>query len=55
MRIALALSGGGFRATVIHLGVLARLAEEDQLENVTYLSTVFRRFTRFYYRLERGY
>jgi NTE family protein len=40
MRIALALSGGGFRATVFHLGVLARLAEEDQLENVTYLSTV---------------
>ncbi len=40
MRIALALSGGGFRATVFHLGVLSRLAEEDQLENVTYLSTV---------------
>lgn len=40
MNIALALSGGGFRATVFHLGVLARLAKEDQLENVTYLSTV---------------
>src|SRR5690349_21183814 len=40
MRMALALSGGGFRATVFHLGVLARLAEENQLENVTYLSTV---------------
>jgi NTE family protein len=40
MRIALALSGGGFRATAFHLGVLGRLAEENQLENVTYLSTV---------------
>lgn len=40
MRIALALSGGGFRATLFHLGVLARLAEEDLLEKVTYLSTV---------------
>ncbi len=40
MRMALALSGGGFRATVFHLGVLARLAEEDCLEQVTYLSTV---------------
>ncbi len=40
MRIALALSGGGFRATIFHLGVLARLAKEDWLEQVTYLSTV---------------
>ena len=40
MKIALALSGGGFRATVFHLGVLARLAEGDQLENVNFLSTV---------------
>ena len=40
MKIALALSGGGFRATVFHLGVLARLARESQLENVAYLSTV---------------
>lgn len=40
MRIALALSSGGFRATVFHLGVLARLAKENQLENITYLSTV---------------
>ena len=37
MNIALALSGGGLRATVFHLGVLARLAEEDQLEKITYL------------------
>ncbi len=40
MNIALALSGGGFRATVFHLGVLARLAEEKRLEEVTLLSTV---------------
>lgn len=40
MSIGLALSGGGFRALVFHIGVLARLAEENQLENVTYISTV---------------
>ena len=40
MKIGLALSGGGFRATVMHLGVLARLAEEDRLEEVSFLSTV---------------
>jgi NTE family protein len=40
MKIALALSGGGFRATVFHLGVLARLAEENRLEEVAFLSTV---------------
>jgi NTE family protein len=40
MNIALALSGGGYRATVFHLGALARLAREDQLKNVTHLSTV---------------
>ena len=38
--IALALSGGGFRATVFHLGVLARLAEQNRLEDVCFLSTV---------------
>jgi NTE family protein len=40
MDIGLALSGGGFRATGFHLGVLARLAKEDRLENVAMLSTV---------------
>jgi NTE family protein len=40
MDIALALSGGGFRASVFHLGVIARLARDNQLENVTFLSTV---------------
>ena len=40
MKLGLALSGGGFRATAYHLGVLARLAEEDLLKDVTDLSTV---------------
>ncbi|GAH18585.1 unnamed protein product, partial [marine sediment metagenome] len=40
MKMGLALSGGGFRATVFHLGLLARLAEEKHLEEVTFLSTV---------------
>jgi len=40
MKIGITLSGGGFRALVFHLGVLARLAEENQLENVTHVSTV---------------
>lgn len=40
MQIGISLSGGGFRATVFHLGVLARLAEENWLEQVTLVSTV---------------
>ena len=40
MNLGLALSGGGFRATVFHLGVLARLAEQDLLEDTTFISTV---------------
>ncbi len=40
MQLGLALSGGGFRATAYHLGVLARLAEANRLEEVTFLSTV---------------
>ena len=40
MKLGLALSGGGFRATAYHLGVLARLAREDLLEDVAQLSTV---------------
>jgi predicted acylesterase/phospholipase RssA len=35
-----ALSGGGFRATFFHLGVLRRLAELDLLRHVSVLSTV---------------
>ena len=40
MRVGLALSGGGVRATVFHLGVLARLARQSLIENITILSTV---------------
>jgi len=40
VKISLALSGGGFRATVYHLGVLSRLARENRLEEVILLSTV---------------
>lgn len=39
-RIGLALSGGGIRAAVFHLGVMKLLAEQDRLENITQLSTV---------------
>ena len=40
MNIGISLSGGGMRAAVFHLGVLARLADEQLLEEVTFLSTV---------------
>jgi patatin-like phospholipase len=39
-KIGLALSGGGIRAAVFHLGVLRRLAAENLLEAVSSLSTV---------------
>ncbi len=39
-RIGLALSGGGFRASLFHIGVLARLAELDLLRRVEVLSCV---------------
>lgn len=39
-KVGLALSGGGFRASFYHLGVLARLAEMDVLRGVDVLSTV---------------
>ncbi|GAA4352617.1 hypothetical protein GCM10023165_42100 [Variovorax defluvii] len=39
-KIGLALSGGGFRAALYHIGVLARLAELDLLRHVEYLSCV---------------
>jgi len=39
-KIGLALSGGGFRASLYHIGVLARLAELDLLRHVEYLSCV---------------
>jgi predicted acylesterase/phospholipase RssA len=39
-KVGLALSGGGFRASLYHLGVLARLAELDVLRHVDVLSCV---------------
>lgn len=39
-KVGLALSGGGFRASLFHIGVLARLAEMDVLRAVEALSTV---------------
>lgn len=39
-RLGLALSGGGFRASLFHIGVLARLAEEGLLREVQVLSCV---------------
>lgn len=38
--LGLALSGGGFRATAFHLGVMKRLRELGLLENVDIVSTV---------------
>ena len=39
-KVGVALSGGGFRASLFHLGVLARLAECDVLRRVEVLSCV---------------
>lgn len=39
-RIALALSGGGFRASIFHLGLLRRLAELNWLPRIDVISTV---------------
>lgn len=39
-KVGLALSGGGFRASLFHLGVLARLAELDILRHIEVLSCV---------------
>lgn len=39
-RMGLALSGGGFRAALFHIGVLARLAETDQLRHIEVISCV---------------
>jgi len=39
-KLGLALSGGGFRASLYHIGVLARLAELDVLRHVEVLSCV---------------
>ena len=39
-KMGLALSGGGFRASIYHIGVLAALAERDMLRHVEVLSCV---------------
>jgi predicted acylesterase/phospholipase RssA len=39
-KMGLALSGGGFRASIYHIGVLAALAEHDMLRHVEVLSCV---------------
>lgn len=39
-KIGLALSGGGFRASFYHIGVLSRLAELDILKDIEVISTV---------------
>ena len=40
LEIGIALSGGGVRAAVFHLGILSRLAEDGLLEKITRISTV---------------
>ncbi len=40
MKIGLALSGGGVRATVFHLGVLKRIAESPRWREINFISTV---------------
>lgn len=39
-KVGLALSGGGFRASLFHIGVLERLAELDILRHVSVISSV---------------
>jgi predicted acylesterase/phospholipase RssA len=39
-KVGLALSGGGFRASLFHIGVLAKLAELDMLRHVEVVSCV---------------
>lgn len=39
-KLGLAFSGGGFRASLFHIGVLASLAEKNQLKNIEIISCV---------------
>ncbi len=39
-RLGLALSGGGFRATLYHLGVVRYLRDAGILSKVTHINTV---------------
>ena len=38
--IGLAISGGGYRAAIFHLGVLTFLADQKALENISFISSV---------------
>ena len=40
MKIGISLSGGGIRAVIFHLGVLARIAKSNLLEDITFISSV---------------
>ena len=40
IKIGIALSGGGIRAAVFHIGVLRYLAENELLDKITYISSV---------------
>ena len=40
VKVGLALSGGGFRAALFHLGVMARLAKQGLLPKIQVISTV---------------
>lgn len=40
LKIGITLSGGGIRASTFHLGILARLAEDNLLEKIRMISTV---------------
>jgi predicted acylesterase/phospholipase RssA len=39
-KLGIALSGGGFRAALFHIGVLAQLADQDLLRHVSVISTI---------------
>lgn len=39
-KLGLSFSGGGFRASIFHIGVLASLAEKNQLKNIEIISCV---------------
>lgn len=40
LKIGIALSGGGFRASVFHIGVFKALAENGYMNNIKYISSV---------------
>lgn len=40
MKTGIALSGGGIRATIFHLGVFKYLAEKGMLEDISHISSV---------------